>query len=184
MFIASLPITLTLVGIILVFRVRLEALPPYPRWTILVLFNASFSVVFAAMSVKGVFQLAAICAGILTFIPLYVFVEHHFSKRVNNAAQVKKSLFVAALIKGSLQVFPLLHFTTGMLSIAIIGQLTEWLGFSQFSDIDNFHFISYYFTVILDGLILSAGVALLTILIYMATSYVCGKKIKQDADCL
>ena len=147
------------------------AAKPYVRWSILVLFNALVSLGFVPLDSMTALNIAAILLAVLTFIPIYVTVENALARRSSDPARLKKSLTYAALIKGSLQGFPILHMASGVMAIAIVGSSVEALGYEDKAHIEDFSPVSFYFTTLVDGLILSAGVAVLALVLNITIKF-------------
>lgn len=152
-------------------RKLILAAKPYARWSIMVSFNALISVGFIPIDSMSLPNIIAIILAVLTFIPLYVMAESYLSSRYPNAIHLKQSLFCAALIKGSLQFFMIIHVVSGVIAIAVVEFLGPWFGAHGSLSMENFGPVAYYFTTFVDGVVLSAGVAVLALVINTAIRF-------------
>ena len=119
------------------------------KWTVIVWLNAIVSFILAVDLDKasGINLLAMIC-GVFTFVFIYTAVDLYLIKI--DKQNLRKSLFISALIKALTQFYPMIEMITGILAINAVDIV-----------IGNITFLTIYLTTVLDGILLSIIVAIL-----------------------
>ena len=120
------------------------------KWTVLVWLNAavSFFLAVALGEHNQPAEIVSIICSIFTFVVIYTELDYYLIKK--KEIKLRKSLFIAVLLKALTQFYPMIEMVTGMLST----------GFIESFGLNNLSFISTYLTTLTDGILLSIVVAL------------------------
>ncbi|MCX7086494.1 MAG: hypothetical protein NTV00_00415 [Methylococcales bacterium] len=119
------------------------------KWTLLVWLNAAFSFSLSLGKYPQLFDRVAIVCGVFSFVLLYVKIDNYLlnSKRF----QARNALLVSVCIKSLFQLYPGVELAAGIASTTFVA----WI-------IGNIRFISAYLITLMDGLLLSLIVAIIT----------------------
>ena len=142
----------------------------YLVWSLLVIFNAAFSLVMAATMIQHLAVYLGIIAGTGTFILLYA--ELELFCRSSGYTVLVRQLRLSALLKPLTFLFPVIELFTGYFAITTVHLLTgvhidhrqEDLIGSAIS-LPALKFVTAYLTTILQGLLLSIVVSVLLVMI-------------------
>lgn len=127
---------------------------PWLKWTLIVWLNAVFSCYVAFDAYPHFADRMAVVCGVFSFVVFYVLTDQHLLLEGKDA--LSKALGLGALLKALTQFYPSLEMLTGMLATAFVHSV-----------MGETVFISVYFITLVDGLLLSLLVAIITLLLSM-----------------
>jgi hypothetical protein len=124
------------------------------KWTLLVWLNAAFSFFVSINEYPQTPDRIGIICGVFTFVALYTATDFYLLKQTK--LQLSKALFISALLKLLSQLYPGLELLTGLTAIT-------WVEKS----IGEIAFVSAYVITLIDGLLLSSLVMIMTFLTHL-----------------
>ncbi|MDO9213011.1 MAG: hypothetical protein Q7U23_04160 [Methylococcales bacterium] len=127
------------------------------KWTILVWLNAAVSFAIAMDRHQQPSDIVGMICGVFTFVGIYTALDYYLIKK--QAIKLRKSLFIAVLLKALTQFYPMIEMLTGSISTLIIKDIV-W---------DDIPFLSTYLTTLTDGILLSIIVYLFLLIISFIT---------------
>lgn len=129
----------------------------YYKWAVLVGANTVFSLIFASDFMKTPQRALGVILGIISFIIIYANLENYLLK--TDRMKWRKALVIGVGATALLLLFPIVPMASGALALEISGDILDLRG----SGYQHISFFSMYLTTIIDGLLLSSLVIVLTI---------------------
>lgn len=129
----------------------------YYKWAVLVSANTVFSLIFASDFMKTPQRALGVILGIISFIIIYANLENYLLK--TDRMKWRKALVIGVGATALLLLFPIVPMASGALALEISGDILDLRG----SGYQHISFFSMYLTTIIDGLLLSSLVIVLTI---------------------
>lgn len=136
------------------------------KWMLLVGLNAVMSYFFAVSNnINSISEQIAMILGISTWIVIYICAELYFQHYQLHCW--RDSMTISALLKCLTQFYPMIELMTGLLSLSIIGYISDKLSDVFGVTIMFSTAIQIYFATVLDGFLLSLFVGLLMPILYL-----------------
>lgn len=130
------------------------------RWTLLVLINVILSILFASDMMKTFPAFMGVMFGIVVFIVSYSWLDLQLLKKGKKL--LRRALHGGVIMTAVLQCYPIISLLAGAIAIAAGDELT---GLNINNEIDR-HFFSLFIVTLIDGLLLSIIVFIMTFLIW------------------
>ncbi|NOT83699.1 MAG: hypothetical protein HOP02_02735 [Methylococcaceae bacterium] len=122
------------------------------KWILLVWLNAAFTFWVALGEYPQALDRFGIVCGVFTFVALYAMLDNYLLN--TKKFQIRQAVLISVFVKSLFQLYPGIELAAGMVATAFV----EWA-------IGKIAAVSAYFITLMDGLLLSLLVALITGLI-------------------
>jgi len=129
----------------------------YLKWCFLIGINVIVSTFFASEIMTTTGGALGVYLGIMTFVFLYARIDIYLMNRKRE--KWRKALYIGVAIKSLFQLFPIIDLTTGLMATEMVNNLLEH---DVLTD-DHVIFMEIYLITVIDGLILSLFVAIITL---------------------
>jgi len=132
----------------------------FVRWIVLVLLNVIMSILFAADMMKSFPAFMGVMFGIVVFIIVYVLID--LQLLIKGKEYLRRALHGGAIITALSQFYPVFALLAGAMAIDAGAVIT---GF-DIGQITDRNFISLFMVTVIEGLLLSVIVFIMTFLIW------------------